>query len=112
MPRPLSAPDTTSASTRTEPYPSWDPLFPYNNLPPVPGEQLTTRAVERHCQLVTAALDALRDATRKLAAPYASFQTATLIEAQASSAIEGIVTTVGEMIEHMDRPRLTNGVDP
>ena len=112
MPRPPSAPDTTSASTRTEPYPSWDPLFPYNNLPPVPGEQLTTRAVERHCQLVTAALDALRDATRKLAAPYASFQTATLIEAQASSAIEGIVTTVGEMIEHMDRPRLTNGVDP
>ena len=78
----------------------------------VPGEQLTTRAVERRCQLVIAALDALRDATRKLAAPYASFQTATLIEAQARSAIEGIVTTVGEMIEHMDRPRLTNGADP
>ncbi len=60
---------------------------------------------------MTAALDALRDASRKFAAPYASFQTATLIEAQASSAIEGIVTTIGEMIEHMDRPRLTNGTD-
>ena len=112
MPRPPSAPDTTSASTRTEPYPSWDPLFPYNNLPPVPSEQLTTRAVERCCKLATAALDALRDASRKLADPYASFQTVALIEAQDSSAIEGIVTTVGEMIEHMDRPRPTNGARP
>ena len=91
---PSTASTLRSRSTRTagfqrqfhtEPYPPWDPLFPYNNLPPVPGKQLTTRAVERRCKLVTAALDALRDATRKLAAPYASFQTATLIEAQASS---------------------------
>ena len=64
MLRPPSTPDTTSASTRTEPYPPWEPLFPYNNLPPIPSEHLTTRAVERLLQpRPTAALDALR-ATR------------------------------------------------
>ncbi len=112
MPRPPSAPDTTSASTRTEPYPPWDPLFPYNNLPPVPRERLTTRAIEERCKLATAALDTLRNTTDRLADPYALFQTAALVEAHASSAIEGIVTTIGEMIEQMDRPRLTNGADP
>ena len=40
------------------------------------------------------------------------FQTAALIEAQASSAIKGIVTAVGEMVEQMDRPRRTNSTDP
>ena len=112
MPRPPSAPDTTSASTHTEPYPPWDPLFPYNNLPPVPRERLTTRAIEERCKLATAALDTLRNTADRLADPYALFQTAALVEAQASSAIEGIVTTIGEMIDQMDRPRVTNGVDP
>ena len=46
MPRPPSAPDTTSASTHTEPDLSWNPLFAYNNLSPLRTEQLTTPAVE------------------------------------------------------------------
>ena len=52
----------------------WDPLLPYNNLPPIPGEQLTTRAVERRCKLAVAALETLRDATSELTDPYALFQ--------------------------------------
>ncbi len=111
MPRPPSAPDTTSGSARTDPYPPWDPLFPYNNLPPVPRDRLTTRAIEKRCKLATAALDTLRNTTDRLADPCALFQTTALTEAHASSAIEGIVTTVGEMIEQMDKPRRSNGPD-
>ncbi len=107
--RPTDAPPVRA---RTEPYPPWDPVFPYNNLPPVPREQLTTPAIEARCRRATTALDTLRDAARRLSDPLALLHTTTLIEAQASSAIEGIVTTVGQMLELMDRPRLSNATDP
>ena len=111
MPRPPSVPDTTSASTRTEPYPPWNPLLAYNNLPPLRTEQLTTPAIEERCKLATTALEALCDAADELADSLTLFQTTTLIEAHASSAIEGIVTTAGDMLERMDRPRRSNGTD-
>lgn len=85
---------TQSASSRTKPYPPWDPVFAYNNLPPVPRERLTTPAVEARCEIATRALNTLREATARFSDPVTLMQTLALVEAQASSAIEGIVTTV------------------
>ena len=73
---------------------------------------MTTPAVEARCDLATAALRTLRDATTRFSDPETLFKTVGLIEAQASSAIEGIVTTVGEMLKHIGKPRLSNGADP
>ena len=106
-------PDATqSDSTSTEAYPPWSPVFPYNNLPPVTRERLTTPAVEARCGLATTALETLREATARFSDPDTLFQTISLVEAQASSAIEGIVTTVGEMLEYIGKRHLSNGHDP
>ena len=110
MQKPAAA--TRSNSTRTEPDPPWSPVFAYNNLPPIPREQLTTPAVEARCELATAALDALRDATGRCSDPHTLFETVALIEAQASSAIENIVTSVGEMLNYIGKRQLSNGYDP
>ena len=85
---------TRSGNHRTKPDPPWSPVCAYNNLPPVPREQLRTPAIEARCELATAALRTLRDATTRYSDPETLFQTVSLVEAQASSAIEGIVTTV------------------
>ena len=103
---------TRSDSSRTEPYPPWSPVFAYNNLPPVPSKQLTTPAVEARCEVATTALRTLREATARFSDPQTLFRTVTLIEAQASSAIEGIVTSVSEMLKYIGKPRLSNGADP
>lgn len=95
-----------------EPYPPWSPVFACNNLPPVPSQQLTTPTIEARCELATAALRTLRDATARFSDPDTLFQTVALVEAQASSAIEGIVTTLSQMLEHIGKPRLSNGADP
>ena len=103
---------TRSDASAREPYPPWSPDFAYNNLPPVPREQLRTPAIEARCELATAALGTLREATGRLSDPEALFQTTSLIEAHASSAIEGIVTTVSRMLEHLGKPQLSDGADP
>ena len=110
MRKPATA--TRSNSTRTEPDPPWSPVFAYNNLPPIRSEQLTTPAVEARCELATAALHTLRDATAKFSDPETLFQTVGLVEAQASSAIEDIVTTVSQMLKHIGKQQLSNGTDP
>ena len=110
MRKPATA--TRSDTTRTEPYPRWSPVFAYNNLPPIPREQLTTPAIEARCKLASAALRTLRDATARFSDPHTLFQTVALVEAQASSAIEGIVTSVGEMLKSIGKRHLSNGEDP
>ncbi|MCY3810300.1 MAG: Fic family protein, partial [Gammaproteobacteria bacterium] len=110
MRQPPSA--TPADSSPTEPSPPWSPVFAYNNLPAVPREQLTTPAVEARCELTTAALETLREATGRFSDPDTLFRTVALVEAQASSAIEGIVTTVSQMLEYIGKPRLSDGHDP
>ena len=73
---------------------------------------MTTPAVEARCELATTALHTLRDATAKFSDPETLFQTVGLIETQASSAIEGIVTTVSQMLKHIGKRQLSNGADP
>ena len=101
-----------SAANLDTPYPPWQPVLAYNNLSPVRCKQLTTPAVETQCELAAEALDALREATGKLTDPLSLFQTVALVEAQASSAIEGIVTSVDEMLKYLGTSRLSNGEDP
>ena len=54
----------------------------------------------------------LREAVDRAHDPLAPLETTALLEAQASSAIEGIVTTVEEMLKHLGKPRLSNGENP
>ena len=83
----------------------WNPLFPYDNLPPVPAAAvLTTPKVRAHCERARTALDTLRDGARTLSDPDALLQILPTIEAHASSAIENITTTVAEMIRKVDLP--------
>ena len=103
---------TRSDSGGTKPDPAWSPVFAYNNLPPVPREQLTTPAIKARCELAVTALRTLRDATARFSDPDTLFQTTSLVEAQASSAIEDIVTTVSRMLEHLGKPRLSESADP
>ena len=80
-------------------------MFAYNNLPPVPGQEtLATPKVRARCELARTALKTLRNTTTKLRCHEALLRTLPMIEAQASSAIENIVTTVPEMISYLGRP--------
>ena len=106
-----SVPRTSGTIPRSRRHVPWHPLFAYDNLPPVPTEQLRTDDIEEHCALATAALTALRNATGALNDPSALFETTARVEAQASSAIEGIVTDVGKMLEQVDRPRRASTCD-
>ena len=110
MPKPPAR--GTSAPNVITPTPAWNPRVAYNDLPPVPREQLNTHAIQTQCELATAALATLENATDEARDRLALFETTALIEAQASSAIEGIITTVDEMLEHFGKARLSNGENP
>ena len=97
--RPATPPETAERG-----YP-WSPVFAYNNLPPVPREEaLATPKVRARCELARTALKTLRDTAEKLSDHEALLRTLPMIEAQASSAIENIVTTVPKMIRYLGRP--------
>ena len=98
--RPATPPETAERG-----YP-WSPVFAYNNLPPVPGQQtLATLKVRARCELARTALKTLRETAAKLSDREALLRTLPMVEAQASSDIENIVTTVPEMIRYLGRPK-------
>jgi Fic family protein len=73
---------------------SFTPEKPYNNLPPLPpGAKLETRAVLKLCIEARAELAALKQLGESLPNPAVLINTIPLLEAQASSEIENIVTT-------------------
>ncbi len=80
---------------------SFDPAQPYNDLPdlPPPGD-IETRAVLKGCIGARAALAALRQATALIPYPSVLINTIPLLEAQASSEIENIVTTTDALFQH------------
>ncbi|RYZ24718.1 MAG: Fic family protein [Propionibacteriaceae bacterium] len=77
---------------------TWDPEVPYDELPllPPPGDQ-ESRAVLKATIAARASLAALDQAARLLPDPAVLLNAATLLEAQASSEIENIVTTADEL---------------
>ncbi len=80
---------------------SFDPSMPYNDLPnlPVPVE-IETKAVLKACVRASVALAALRQATALMPNPAVLINTIPLLEAQASSEIENIVTTTDALFRH------------
>ena len=80
---------------------------PYNDLPSLPPAdvELETRAVLKATIRARAALAALDQAARLLPNPQVLPNAASLLEAQASSEIENIVTTTDKLFRFVDDER-------
>jgi Fic family protein len=89
---------------------SWDPKRPYEELPPLPpAAELESRAVLKRCVAARSALAELRVAAALIPNPAVLINTLPLLEAQASSEIENVVTTADELFRHLDADA---GADP
>ena len=83
--------------------PAWRPDRPYDTLPPIPtAEVLETKPVLRVCIEARAALAGLNQAAQLIPNPSMLINTLPVLEAQASSAIENIVTTTDKLFENLD----------
>lgn len=81
----------------------WHPERPYNNLPPLPpAYDLETKAILKQCILSRAALAELKQAADLIPNPAILINTLPLLEAQASSEIENIVTTTDRLFQFRD----------
>lgn len=82
----------------------WNPEVPFNDLPPVPPEglDLEPKAVLKATVDARSALATLAQAGRLLPNPNVLIHAVPLLEAQASSEIENIVTTADELFKHVD----------
>lgn len=83
---------------------SWDPRTPWNALPPLPPprEEVETISTLRACIPARAALAELKKATELLPDPSLLTNLLPLLEAQASSEIENIVTTNEKLFRFAD----------
>lgn len=78
----------------------WRPEFPYNELPPLPpGVDLETKAVLKQCIGARAAVAELKQAAELIPNQGVLINTLPLLEAQASSEIENIVTTTDQLFQ-------------
>lgn len=76
----------------------WSPEEPYNDLPLLPpSPEFETRAVLKAAIKARAALASMDEATKRMPNPMVLVNTLSLLEAQASSEIENIVTTTDEL---------------
>jgi Fic family protein len=90
--------------------PSWDPERPYEDLPLLPPRvDLESRVVLKQCVSARAALSELKVAAALIPNPAVLINTLPLLEAQASSEIENVVTTADELFKHLDTDE---GADP
>ena len=80
----------------------WKPETAYNNLPKIISvNELETNRVLKSCIGARAALAELKQATQLLPNPSMLINTLPILEAQASSEIEHIVTTADELFRHV-----------
>jgi Fic family protein len=78
----------------------WRPELPYNDLPLLPPTvDLETKAVLKQCIKARAALAELKQAAELIPNQGALINTLPILEAQASSQIENIVTTVDRLFQ-------------
>jgi len=88
----------------------WHPDQPYNDLPAIPrGDVLETRAVLRACVEARAALAELKQAAELIPNQSMLINTLPVLEAQASSAVENIVTTMDRLFVNL---HAESGADP
>ena len=89
---------------------SWQPDVPYNELPPPPSaDALETRRVLKAAIGANSALAQLDQAVVSIPNPTVLINSIPILEAQASSAIENVVTTADELFRHLDDDA---GADP
>lgn len=83
---------------------SWDPRTPWNALPPLPPprDEVETISILRACIPARAALAELKKATELLPDPSLLTNLLPLLEAQASSEIENIVTNNDKLFRFAD----------
>jgi Fic family protein len=82
------------------PRASWQPDKPFNALPPLPPKvDLETKAILKQCIRARAALSELKQAGELIPNPGVLINTLPLLEAQASSAIENIITTTDRLFQ-------------
>lgn len=83
----------------------WKPEIPYNDLPPLPpATVLESRTVLKAVVDARTALAALDQAASRMINPGVLIQAIPLLEAQASSEIENIVTTTDDLFRFVDNP--------
>src|SRR3954469_25407646 len=88
----------------------WHPERPHDALPLLPpAVELETRAVLKQCVSARTALAELRVAAALIPNPAVLINTLPLLEAQASSEIENIVTTADQLFQHLNADE---GADP
>ena len=85
---------------------SFDPSRPYNDLPPLPPplESIETPAILKQCIGARVALAELKQAAELIPNAAVLVNALPLLEAQASSEIENIVTTTDKLLEYVDSP--------
>lgn len=89
---------------------TWRPDQPYNDLPELPPPvELETKAVLKQCVTARAALAELKQAAELIPNPAMLINTLPLLEAQASSEIENIVTTADKLFRYL---RIEDAADP
>lgn len=89
---------------------NWAPDRPYNDLPAAPsGDSLETRRVLKAAIGARSALARLDQAVVSIPNPAVLINSIPLLEAQASSEIENIVTTTDELFRHLEDDA---GADP
>jgi len=78
----------------------WRPELPYNGLPPLPPKiDIETKVVLKQCITARAALAELKQAAELIPNQGVLINTLPLLEAQASSEIENIVTTTDRLFQ-------------
>jgi Fic family protein len=84
----------------------FDPSTPYNELPPLPPplEIIETAAILKKCISARVALAELKQAAELIPNASVLVNALPLLEAQASSEIENIVTTTDKLLEYVDAP--------
>lgn len=79
---------------------NWRPEVPYNELPPLPpASDLETKRILKQCIPARAALAELKQAAMRIPNQAMLINTVPLLEAQASSEIENIVTTSDRLFQ-------------
>jgi cell filamentation protein, protein adenylyltransferase len=83
--------------------PAWTPERAHDDLPLLPPSvELETKEVFRTCIRARAALGELKQASELILNPSMLINTLPILEAQASTEIENIVTTTGEIFRHLN----------
>jgi len=91
----------------------FDPSLAYNELPPLPPpvESIETSSILKKCISARVALAELKQAAELIPNASVLVNALPLLEAQASSEIENIVTTTDKLLEYVDAPE-ARAADP